>query len=110
MILLIVEKRKKIGLFKITMYRVVCGNENIDWLFLLRGTGNDSEMSPQNLWPAVGRLERLWGKRKTNCFDWLLRKGSVYNLHFLPQDFCGEKIPNFSRRPTTGQRTCQVRT
>ena len=39
-------------------------NENFDWLFLLRGTGNDSEMSLQNLWPAVGHLERLWGKIK----------------------------------------------
>ena len=58
--------------------------------------------SPQALWPAVGRLERLRGIRKKRLIGCTVKASII-----LTQKSCGNKIParqHLSRRITTGQR------
>ena len=67
-----------------------------------KGLKQSRTQSPQALWPAVGRLERLWGIRKKKMIGCTVKACIVFT-----QKSRGNKIPapqNLSRRMTTGQR------
>ena len=99
------KKNQKDWFVQISIYRVVYENENFDWLFLLRGT--DSEMSPQNLWPAVGHSgERLKKTVLIGCSLTALPITCIFYRRFSVV----KKFPISPGDLPLAKTVCQVRT